>query len=67
MAHLLSDKIGTEVCKAIGLDTENIKELNLYLKAGSVAYIEIIRYLDGKELPKVKRVLERYEFAQVKA
>ena len=66
MARLLGSKIGEGVCKILGLDPSDIAKLDIRLRAGDVATIEITRYLQSEELVKIEGVLEKYEITAVK-
>ncbi len=66
MAHLSGDKIGKEVCMALGLDFKNISRIDILLRANDVAKVEITRFVKLEEIGKVKEILEKYEVTKVK-
>ena len=53
--------VGIEVCKALGLDPENVHSVHINLDAGNVADIEIKRFLVTSEIGPILEVLKKYE------
>ncbi len=66
MSRLLGNKVGEEVCKVLGLDSNNIFKVEILLHAESVARVEITRFIESTELEGIKEVLEKYEITKVR-
>ena len=61
MAKILGYRVGVEICEALGLDAENIARVDILLRAGDAAIVEISRYLVPHEVGELKEILKRYE------
>ena len=66
MSRLLGNKVGEEICKVLGLDSSNIAKMDIFLRAQSVARVEITRFIESSEIEGIKEVLEKYEITKVK-
>ena len=66
MSRLLGNKVGEEVCGALGLDASNVFSIHILMDVQSVATIEIGRYLESDKVGELIKVLERYEITKVK-
>jgi len=66
MSKLLGNKVGEEVCEALGLPSYNVASVDMFFHAGEVARIEIVRYLDSTEKDKLLKVLDKYEITKEK-
>jgi hypothetical protein len=66
MSKLLGNKVGEEVCKALGLSSYNVASVDMFFHAGEVARIEVTRYLDSTEKGSLLKVLDKYEITKAK-
>ena len=66
MSKLIGNKVGEEVCEVLGLPSYNIASVDIFLHAGEIGRIEIIRYLDSTEKRSLLKVLDKCEITKVK-
>ena len=59
MAVYKGEKVGTELCNALGISSEGVYRIVIDCQVGAVAKVDIYKYLTGVE--GIKTVLEQYE------
>lgn len=58
-------ELGLALCKALGLDSEwHVYSIEMSCKVGEVATVTVGRFLEHKDVRKMKRILEHYELVK---
>ena len=66
MSRLSGNKVGEDVCKALGLDASNVFSIHILIDVQSAATVEVGRYLESDKVGELIKVLEKYEITKVK-
>ena len=61
MMSSVNKKLGTDLCRILGLDVGNVQGITLRCHASEVVAVTVERFLDDGELDEIKTVLEEYE------
>jgi len=64
LAHHPSDRIALEICGILSIDTHNIRRLDILLRAGGVAEVEVERFLDTDEIEGIKGIISKYKLVE---
>ena len=64
MVAVRAEKIGQELCKALGQNSFNVSRVEIICQAGGVAKVIIERYLDSEEVGLLQRTLKEYELVE---
>ena len=60
MARLLGNKVGKDVCEALGLDADGVFKIEVKMEVGGIWTVEVGRFLLSEEEKKLEKILERY-------
>lgn len=62
MSRITGEKLGTEICEALGIPPGEVCQIVINLKAGDVATIAFKRFLTDEESRKIGRTFwDRYK------
>ena len=61
MAVTRGDRLGEEICEVLRIDSSQVQELSLTIRAGAVAMLTIHRYVTTDDGAAIKKALECYK------
>lgn len=59
-------KIGKEVCEALGIPIEGIKDIEFRIPADDAVTVLITKYVSPESVTKVTEILKQYELHEIK-
>ena len=66
MTDLISgQKLGSEMCKALGIDPEDVYSLDIYLAHDTAATITVVRYITTEQGKELSSALEQYKIERL--
>ena len=60
MTALRGNIVGLELCKALGIGSENVYKVKIVCPANGIAEVRIFRYLQDNEKKQIIDMLSRY-------
>lgn len=64
MSAISSQKIGERICKALGLDTNGVRAVDIHIAYDSIVTISVTRFLYIDEFDALTEICKQYELVE---